>query len=698
MSFSRLLPVLATASLATAQVVPPEHTHDEPVALENVVVTAHPYGRSQADLAQPTNVLAGRALALHQSNSLGELLSDEVGVSSTYFGPGASRPVIRGLGGDRVRVLTNSVGSIDASVTSPDHAVALDPLLIERVEVVRGPATLLYGNSAVGGVVNVIDHRIHTTLPESPFNSRAELRVNSVNDEHSFGAVAEGGAGRFAWHLDGYRRDAEDVRIPGFAESARLRAEEAEEAAEHGEAPPEEISGRIPNTALNADGGAAGFSFIGERGYIGLSYSGHNTLYGVPAGAHAHQHEEEDAGAGEEAPAAEEEDPVRIDLRQRRVDLQGELTQPFAIFRGAKFKLGVARYRHQELEGGEIGTVFTNRGYDGRLELLHEQVGPVTGAFGVQSSRSDFEAIGAEAFVPPSRTENGALFLFEEAELKPVTLQFGARYETQDIALRDGSGISRDGDSVSLSAGVVWALAESWSLSASLSRNERQPSAQELYSNGPHIGTAAFELGDPGLGKEKSVGLDVSLRKRAGFVTGALTGFVNRFDGFIYEQPTGGEEDGLTVYQYVQRDAEFYGAELETILHLHESAAQQLDLTLGADLVRARNTSDDTDLPRITPQRTKVGLAWVRGPYSAGGEVQFVAAQDRVAPNETPTDRYALVSAYAGYRFALGRATYDVFVRGSNLTDEEARLHTSFLKEVAPLPGRGITVALRASF
>jgi iron complex outermembrane receptor protein len=687
--------------------------HDEPVLLENLVVTATPYTRGQADLAQPTGVLAGRRLLLRQNTSLGELLAGETGVASTWFGPGASRPVIRGLGGDRVRVLTNSIGTIDASVTSPDHAVSLDPLLVERVEIVRGPASLLYGGNAVGGVVNVIDHRIHTTLPDAPLNGRVEGRVNSVNDEKSAGAVLEGRAGRFAWHLDGYRRATGDVRIPGYAKSGRIRAAEAREHEEdeadedhdhenedHGHAAAGGgIRGRIANTALTADGGAAGFSYIGPRGYAGISYSGHNSLYGIPPGAHVHEHEEDgheedDHEHGEE----HEEGDVRIDLRQRRLDLQAAYTAPFGIFREARMKLGFAKYRHQELEGDEVGTVFKNKGYDGRFELLHAALGPVTGALGLQTSRSDFEARGEEAFVPSSRTDGGALFLFEEAAFSSVTFQLGARADYQKIKLRDGSGVSRDDTTAGASAGLVWGIASGWTLGSSFAATTRQPNAQELYADGPHIGTQAYEIGDPRLSNEHALSLDLTLRKRAGFVTGALTFFVSRFDGYIYENPTGEEHDGLDVYRYTQHDARFYGVELETIFHLLHSDAQQLDLTLGGDLTRAENTDAGTDLPRITPARLRAALDWVRGPVSLGAETQWVGRQTRTAPNETGTPGYTLINVHAAYRFAFARAQCEVFLRGTNLANAEARPHTSFLKDYAPLPGRGLAAGIRVSF
>ena len=705
---------LCGSAVAISASADAERPADDSVHLEKIVVTASPYARNQAAIAQPTSVLAGQALTFSQSNTLGELLAGEPGVSSTYFGPGASRPVIRGLGGDRIRLLTDGSGTLDASVISPDHAVSLDPMLIERVEVVRGPATLLYGGSAVGGVVNVIDHRVHTTRPEEPFNARLETRHASVDDGKSGGVLLEGGSGAIAWHLDGYRRASSDVRVPGFAESARVRAEEEEEAEEHGEEPPEPIRGYIPNTSLTADGGAVSVSFIGSAGYVGLVYSGHNTLYGVPAGAHEHAHHDEEEEGEEHETEAES---VRIDLRQRRLDLQGALTQPFGLVRETRVKIGTARYQHTELEGDAIGTVFRNRGYDGRVEFLHAAIGPFTGTFGWHGGRSDFEAVGDEAFLPPSRTDNHAAFILEEMERGALRWQGGARVERQKIELRDGSRDGRDRTSASLSTGLVWNLDDTWTLGTSLSHTERAANAQELFAHGPHFGTSAYEIGSGSLGAEKSLAADLTLRKRTGFVTGSLTVFSNRFEGYIYERPTGlvavehdgefeflppddpeAEGGGLAVYEFVQHDARFYGAELETIVHLLHEDRAQLDLTLSGDFVRAQNSTLDTALPRITPARLKAGLTWTLGPWTLGGDVQRVQRQDRVATYEMPTHGYTLIGAYAAYRWALGRSTCALYVRATNLGDEEARVHTSSLKEVAPLPGRNFVVGLQAAF
>lgn len=716
MTLSRfLLSTLITAGFTAAHNARADAADaGEPLHLEPLVVSASPYAREPGELAQPVSVLDGNRLTRQQATSLGELLAGETGVSSTYFGPGASRPIVRGLGGDRLKVLENSVGTIDASITSPDHAVALDPLLIERVEVVRGPAALLYGGNAVGGVVNVITHRIHESRPEQPLAGRFELRTQSGNDEQSAGIVIDGGAGGFAWHLDGFRRKTGDLQIPGHAESARLRATEAEHDDEEHETG---AFGRVPNTALTADGGAFGLSYIGDAGHIGLALSGYNTFYGVPAGAHSHAaHEHEHGDEDEHGDESDHSDEVSIDLVQRRLDVQGAFTRDTGLLRGARFKFGSADYRHQELEGTRVGTVFLNRGHDARIELLHQPLAGFNGALGWQGGRSNFEAVGEEAFVPPSRSTNQALFVFEELSSGSVTWQVGARAETQRIILRDGSNTTRRDTLLSGSVGSVWKWTDTWSLGVALARSERAPNAQERYADGPHPGTNAYEIGDPNLGIETSTAIDLTLRKRAGFTTGSLTLFTNRFDGFVFEQPTGlyavAQDDhfdfvdadhpeaaeGLAVYRFTQTDASFQGFEAELVVHLHNGGPDRLDLFFAADTVRGKETSNGRPLPRITPNRTKVGLEWTRGPFNLGGEVLMVAAQHRITANELPTDGHTLISAHAGYRFATGRTAWDFFLRGTNLGNAEARVHTSFLKDIIPLPGRSVHAGVRMSF
>jgi iron complex outermembrane receptor protein len=686
-----LVSLLAFATLAPAQTVPPAAAgaEDGHLHLDNFVVTASPLARAADEISAPTSVLAADALARRQQGTLGETLAGLPGVDSTYFGPGASRPVIRGLGGDRIRVLTGGIGTLDASVVSPDHAVSLDPLLIERVEVVRGPAALLYGGGAIGGVVNVIDGRIPETLPAGPVTGRFEVRGDTVADERTAAGVLAGAAGKFAWRLDGFRRETRDIDIPDFAETAALRAGHDE----HEEAAP--AYGTLPNSATDTSGAAFGLSYINGQGHLGFSYRGFDSLYGVPG----HEHHPEAGAAVAAATHGEEPGGVRLDLRQRRWDVHGEWLAPVGLLRAARFQLGLADYAHTELEGDGIGTHFTNQAHEGRLELLHKKLGDVEGALGWQFARSDFAAAGAEAFMPPSVTRTQAVFVYEELVRGDWTAQAGARVERQQITPEAAAGLpARRHTGNTFTAGLIWRVSPGGSFAFSASANERAPNAQELYADGPHAGTGAYELGDPSLGVEKSRGLDLSYRHRRGAVTGELSLFLNRFDGYIFEEATGAEVDGLPVFAFVQRDAQLYGAEAELVFHLHEAKGSLADFRVFADSVRATNTSDDTALPRTTPVRFGAGFDWQRGPWSASAEWRRVQAQDHLAPGETATAAYDLVGVGGTWRFEAGRAHGELFVRGSNLLDETARVHASFLKDVAPLPGRNFTAGVRLSF
>jgi iron complex outermembrane recepter protein len=662
---------------------------------DEVVVSAAADPRSQLEVAQATTVLLGEELDLRREATLGETLSEQAGVSSTSFGAGASRPVIRGLGGDRVRVLTEGLGSADASNASPDHAVSLDPLSAERVEVLRGPATLLYGSSAVGGIVNVFDGRIPDYLPEDGVSGRVEIAAGTVADERSGGVSLDGrGAGRLAWHVDYLRRKAGDYDIPGFAEAGH--DDEAHEEGEHDEE--EEVFGRLPNSALDSESGAVGLSWVTDRGFLGVSYSGFDTFYGVP-GHHPHEEDGHEEDEHEEDEHGEEED-VRIDLRQRRIDLRGETVADFGIFRGAKLRFGVADYEHVELEGSEVGTLFTNESWEGRLELVQRTVetglGPLTGSLGLQASRSDFVAAGEEAFVPPSVTDTLAVFAFEEIARGPLRYQLGLRWETSDID-PEGALPARSFDGLSGSAGFVWELRDGMSFNASLSRTERLPTATELFADGPHAATRTFEIGDADLDVEDSLGLDVTLKAARHRFRGEIAAFVNRFDGFIFESFTGEEIDELEVVRFVQEDVEFRGFEVDLDFVLFDRDDRHLDLLVRGDWVRAE-LEDGSPLPRIPPVRASLGLSYHQDRWRGLVEARRVEEQDRVAANETPTDGHTLLNAMAGYRFFTDRLVTDVILRGTNLTDEEARNHVSFLKDEVPLPGRNLSLILRVSF
>lgn len=657
---------------------------DLTVHRDEIVVTAGAGARSQSEIAQPTTVLTAEELAHELQPTLGETLGKEPGISSTFFGMGASRPVIRGLGGDRIRILESGVGVGDASSTSPDHAVSLDPSLAERIEVLRGPATLLYGSSAVGGVVNVIDNRIPESLPGQKITGTVELRGGSVADGRGGVASLSGDAGKLAWHLDYARNETDDYEIPGFAASSVLRASEEEE---------EEIRDLLPNSATDTESGAIGVSFIGKSGFLGIAASGLDSLYGIPGG---HAHEEHEEGEGEEE--EEEEGPVRIEMKQRRWDLRGGVTRPFGIFRGANVRFGTADYEHVELEGEEIGTVFSNDAWEGRVELVQKQLGALTGSVGLQILSRDFAAVGAEAFVPPTQTDTWAVFAFEEISRGDWRFQLGGRLESQDVEAAAGEVRGRSFDGVSGSLGLLRSFGDDYSVGLSLARSIKLPNAEELFSNGPHLATNAFEVGDPDLSEETSLGADLTLRKTRGRLTGDVSFFLNRIDGYIFEQATGEEEDGLAVFQFVNRDAELRGAELSGILQLYHAEPSHLDLELGADFVRGELRTTGEALPRIPPRRYRLGLHYHGDRWKGQLEGQRVETQDRISPFELPTEGYTLVNASVGYRFFAGVSILDVFLRGTNLTDEEARNHVSFLKDLVPMPGRDVSLALRVSF
>ena len=697
----RLCLLLSAAGpvLAVAQTPPPASppsaplaaAEPAPVTLAPYVTTASPLARSQAELTSATTVLDGQALALRQQPTLGETLAGLPGISASYFGPGASRPVIRGLDTNRVRILQNSLDTIDASTISPDHAVSVEPFLVKRIEVVRGPAALLYGSAAVGGVVNVIDHRIETELPANAVAGTLESRYDTNTN-----GIANGGTvdialapdrvnkSGFVLHLDGFRREADDVRVPGRAAPGDATTEN-----------------HIPNTSLQSQGGSGGLSYVSPDFNAGLNYNGLETTYGVP-----------------------NERTVSVELTQRRWDFAADLKREFGIFTGARTKFGTADYQHVEMEGGTPGTTFTNTGYNGRVELLHAPLAGFTGAFGTEVGASDFSAVGAEAYMPTNQTQNYALFIFEEAKTGAFTWQTGARYETRAIEADSFESIlatngvdptrtyaarSDDRDTLSLSGGVIQTLTPTYALAFNLTHTTRAPNAQELYADGPHLATDAYEVGDASLADESALGAELSLRKTKGFMTGALTGFVTQFDNYIYQNDTGTSvdfentpgdtTDDLQEFRFIQRDARFYGVELETAFHLIAETRHTLDLRINADHTRAQET-DGANLPRIAPIKGLVALDWTRGPWSAGTDMQLAASQSHRAPGETATDGYALLGASLGYRLETRFATYDFFVRGSNLTDESARNATSFanIKDIAPLPGRAVTFGVRAAF
>ena len=672
--------------------------------VDNIVVTATPLSRTVEQLAQPTSVLHGDELAMKQSTSIGETVSQEPGVSSSYFGPVSSRPVIRGQYGERVRVLSNGLDSLDVSALSEDHQVTIEPLLANRIEIIRGPATLLYGSGAAGGLVNVVDTRFVEAPLDKPFSMGVALGADTAVGNRDGAIRTQFGTGNIAFSADYFYRSTDDIEIPGFAESAALRAleeeeheeEEEEHEEEHGEE--EEAFGTVENTDSETSGGALGLSFVGDRGFIGVSVSTFDSEYGIPG--HAHHHEEEEGEEEEGEEHEEEEEIVRIDLEQTRVDLKGEWLIGGSLLSAIKFRAAINDYEHVELEGEEIGTLFNTDGTDGRVELEHT-LGSLEGSVGVQYKRTDFNAVGDEAFVPSTDTKQTSLFLFEELPLGDSwALQGSARYENQTI---DGDDLAIEYDEGAFGAGLgaIWRPVDTLRVSANLSFTERHPTATELYADGPHIAAQRYERGSVTLGngileKEQSTNLDVTLHGDMDRWEWSITGFINSADDYVLLRPTDEEIDELQVYDFDQADVEFVGIEAEVLFEVIQNGNGHLHLSAFTDFVNAEEDATGDNLPQIPPMRFGLGLHGNWNQLDASVDAIFADEQTDVAPNELPTEEYTLLNASVSYAFA--DTDLYLFLRGTNLLDEEIRQHSSPLKDQVPLPGRSVHAGLRWEF
>jgi iron complex outermembrane receptor protein len=684
---------LAAPAVAAQAPEPPDRTHPHATELEEVEVTASPLRGAVDTLARPVEVLSGAELDDRKAATLGDTLARETGVQSASFGAGVGRPVIRGQEGARVQVLNGGTSSMDASTVSADHAVAIEPFLADQIEVLKGPATLLYGSGAIGGAVNVVDGRVPTARRGKPLSGRAELRHGTGADEGVGMVRLDGDAGAMTWHVDAFRRHAGDVRIPGFALSEHLREEQIAE----GEVPEHFARGRLPNSALDTHGGAIGATWFGERAWFGAALSTYATDYGIPPGAHVHEHEhEEDEGGGPVSIAQEDEEapPVRVDLRQHRLDARGGV-RDVGPFREIGVRLSHSDYRHFELEGDEVGTRFDNDASEGRLEAVLAPRDGWRGAFGVQFGERDFAAVGEEAFLPPSVTRDVGVFALGEKDMDAVKVEFGARHDRVRVTLDGGATESRTASSASLAA--IWRASEVVHLSLGIDRAQRAPTAEELFSDGPHVATLSHEHGDADLRAETARNVELGLHLHAARVEGKVSAYRVRFDDYIFLADTGEEIEELPGRQWTQAGARFRGWEAEATVTLRETDTGRTALRLFADRVHARLDNGDA-VPRLAPGRFGADLAWESGGWRARVGAVRVARQDEVAPLEEPTPGYTLVDAHVAYHWDTATTGWEAFLDATNLTDREARAHTSFLKELAPLPGRAFAIGIRARF
>lgn len=723
MRFPRYAPASFTASLsvsliafisspAMAQQAAPTVTDDFHGG--DIIITA-PYVRS-LDILGNISVVEGDELARNLRGQIGDSLTRQAGVSATSFSPGASRPVLRGFSGDRVRVLTDGIGSIDASNSSADHAVTIDPLTIERVEILRGPAVLLFGSQAIGGAVNMIDRRIPRKVPTDHAHIDAIAGYGTAAKDRSLGGSIDLAlAPNIVAHFDASYRKSANVRAGGYIIAPDLRhdmlhsaAHELEEG--HGDDANDLIAaankrGRIDSTANRTWTAAGGLALINDGGELGLSISHYDSRYGVPSRPsftdfHAH----DDGTDGDHNHSDEDghhhhgDVPVTIGLKQWRADVRGHVELGEGFFHQLRLRGGFADYRHTEYEGREVGTVFTNKGVEGRLELTQNDRGGWRGASGFQYSHRDFNAVGAEAFVPANLTDQWALFTLQEFQLGSLGLEAAARYEHAQIT---ASSINRERSFGGFSGaiGANYAFTDQLKFGVSLSRASRAPSAEELYSNGAHIATQAYEIGNPNLRKENSWGAEANLRFKNERASLSLTAYSNWFDNFIFADAMGELEHGLPVFQYFQHDARVWGLEAEGRATLAKLGNFTISADAVADMTRAKiKGTADSHAPRIPPLRLLGGIEAASKAITLRGEVEWTDSQKRVSDYETPTKGFTLVNAAIDLRPLPDQQNLTVSLQANNIFDVEARRHASFTKDYVPLAGRDFRIQLRATY
>ena len=651
--------------------------------LEAVNVSALPLGSGSP--STPYSVMDQQTLTQKNAATLGETLNNQPGVHSDTFGGGASRPVIRGQSGPRVGVLNDGSAVLDASSISPDHTVTVDPMLARQIEVLRGPSTLLYGSGASGGVVNVLDSRIPTERPREEVEGFVGVRANTVADANATAAgITFSATDHLVFRVEGSRRDADDYEVDGFD---RLT---------------------VPGTFAESDNSSIGASWIGDQGFFGMAYSYRRDNYGLPG----HNHEFEECGVSRgrlDCPDEEhdhehgEEVTPFVDLASRRVDARGEYRNPMDGITAIRFRGNHTEYRHHEIEEGEIGTTFRNRGGDARLEVEHAPIGNWRGVVGMQYTDFDFSSLGGEAFVPKTESRAMALFAVEEYRLNDQwRFALGARQEHQRLRPEDRPGEALPDlkqDSTSLSAAANWAFVPGYELVLSVGHSERAPSAQELYAEGVHLATNTYECGlfsacgggQRDLDDEISLNANLNLRKTQGDWLFDLGVFENRINNYLYARTLDQIED-FRLIKYSQRDATFTGAEASVSYY----GIDPIGITVFGDMVRA--TFDDGGyLPRIPAKRLGTRLNTYVGHFDAELEYYRSFAQDQIAGFEDRTAAYDMANVTVSYRLR-GDQRYTFYVRGNNLLGEEVFNHSSFLASTVPEPGRNLTVGTRIEF
>ncbi|MEM9571034.1 MAG: TonB-dependent receptor [Pseudomonadota bacterium] len=704
--------ILLLASISPLALTPFAIAQDaDELRAETIIVSGPGPDRSADELIGNATALDREDLLETLSASLGDTLDRQPGVSSTFFGPGASRPILRGLGAERVQVLTNGIGVIDVSAASPDHQVTADGIDAEAVEILRGPAALAYGGQAIGGVVNVIDGLIAEELPEEPMSGDLFGAYNSVNEGTELAARGEFTAGQFVFNLSGSMRDFDSYDIPDFAESSLQRAleeaEEEEEGEEHSEE--EEVRGTVENSFVETQTLAAGVSWVGDSAFFGVAVRQQTAEYGLPGHGHEEEHGAEEGEGGEtEATEEEEEENPFIDLEQTRVDIRGGVTVDNGFVTDVTGTLAIVDYEHTEFEApGEAGTVFDTSGVEGRVEVGHTFSG-FEGAFGAQFIDKEFDAVGEEAFVSKTDTQSFGVFVYETKEWDSgVGIEGGLRIDS--VELDNVNQGTRDFDLFSGSFGAHRHLDNGWFIGAQLSYTERAPSESELFADGPHLATDQFEVGDPNLSKESGLNLEGTVRwsnENGGI---GINLFTTQFQDFTFLTPgttvedgvVVTEADGLPVFVFVQDDADFIGGEIYYELFLDDGPlGANWEFGASIDFVEA-DLDGGGNVPFIPPVTFNADASAEWGPWEVGAAVTVAGDQDDPGVGQLPTDGYTTLDLRGEVDlsdFGFGADGTEAFIEARNVTDEEVRFATSVLKDLAPAPGQNFRVGLRLAF
>ena len=693
-------------------------TENDPVIIdltsmnyEEIVVTANPLEHNVLKMTTPATVLTEEDLILNRSLSLEQTLNGIPGVNSGSFGAGAGQIVIRGQQGPRVSVLNNSITLQDAASVSPDHSITSEPLLAKQVEVLKGSATLLYGGGAIGGVVNVLDNIIPTQSIEG-IQGGLELRYSdSALEERATVLSLEAGLSEnLMAHFSYFNSDTADYEIPGYAESEILHESEGHDDDHHEEGgheeEHEEVFGLLENTSVKSDGYNLGFSLLNDNGYWGISYSEFDRNYGIPGHEHheeEHDDDHDDDHKGDGGDHEEEEEVVRIDMEKAVFNFKGQHQfNNGGFFKMLKAHYSNTDYQHVELEGDEIGTVFSNDANELRVELTHNHLGGFAGVWGFQSSNRDFAAIGDEAFILPSETQIMSVFMIEEKDFDNWHAEFGLRYDKQSISTDFYNDV--DDNALSLSLGATFELSENWTLPINIASAQRLPTAEELFSNQSgaseliaHLATNTIEIGNPDLDHETANNVDIGLRYRNNGFAFNFSAFNNNINDYIFLQSTGEELDDLPILNYQQLDATFKGFETDISYQYNSDNGMIWNYQLFADSTKAELDNGD-NVPRIPAKRIGFDVGMLYGNWGVNLDYVSVSDQNTIAELELPTNGYDAVGLNINRLFEHEKFETLLFLNVDNLLDEEIREHASFIKDIAPRPGRSMTAGIRVTF